>query len=150
MKKIPADLKFLQNIEVIDIAEEGKGVGKSGDLVIFIEKAVPGDVVDVELMRRKKKFYEGRISNMVKPSEHRTEPFCQHFGVCGGCKWQHLSYESQLQFKQKSVSDALQRLAKVDVSGMETILGSKASRYYRNKLEYTFSDKRWLTDVDMD
>ncbi len=150
MKKIPADLKFLQNIEVIDIAEEGKGVGKSGDLVIFIEKAVPGDVVDVELMRRKKKFYEGRISNMVKPSEYRTEPFCQHFGVCGGCKWQHLTYESQLQFKQKSVCDALQRLAKVDVSGMETILGSKASRYYRNKLEYTFSDKRWLTDLDMD
>lgn len=150
MKKIPADIKFLQNIEVIDIAEEGKGVGKFNDLVIFIDKAVPGDLVDVELMRRKKKFYEGRISNMVKPSEHRTEPFCQHFGVCGGCKWQHLSYESQLQFKQKSVSDALQRLAKVDVSGMETILGSKASRYYRNKLEYTFSDKRWLTDEDMD
>lgn len=149
MKKIPADKKFLQNIQVIDIAEEGKGVGKSDDLVIFIDKAVPGDIVDVELLRRKKKFYEGRIQNLVKPSEHRTEPFCQHFGVCGGCKWQHLNYDAQLQFKQKSVSDALQRLAKVDVSGMETILGSKASRYYRNKLEYTFSDKRWLTDDDM-
>ena len=149
MKKVPADIKFLQNIQVIDIAEEGKGVGKSDDLVIFIDKAVPGDIVDVELIRRKKKFFEARIQNMVKPSEHRTEPFCQHFGVCGGCKWQHLTYEAQLQFKQKSVSDALQRLAKVDVSGIETILGSKASRYYRNKLEYTFSDKRWLTDEDM-
>lgn len=149
MKKVPADKKFLQNIEVIDIAEEGKGVGKSDDLVIFIDKAVPGDLVDVELMKRKKKFFEGRISKLVRPSEHRTDPFCQHFGVCGGCKWQHLTYESQLQFKQKSVSDALERLAKVDVSGMETILGSKASRYYRNKLEYTFSDKRWLTDEDM-
>jgi 23S rRNA (uracil1939-C5)-methyltransferase len=149
MKKVPADKKFLQNIEVIDIAEEGKGVGKSEDLVIFIDKAVPGDIVDVELVRRKKKFFEGRIQNLVRPSEHRTDPFCQHFGVCGGCKWQHLSYESQLQFKQKSVTDALQRLAKVDVSGIETILGSKASRYYRNKLEYTFSDKRWLTDGDM-
>lgn len=149
MKKVPADKKFLQNIQVIDIAEEGKGVGKSDDLVIFIDKAVPGDIVDVELLRRKKKFYEGRIQNLVKPSEHRTEPFCQHFGVCGGCKWQHLNYDAQLMFKQKSVSDALQRLAKVDVSGMETILGSKASRYYRNKLEYTFSDKRWLTDEDM-
>ncbi len=149
MKKIPADKKFLQNIQVIDIAEEGKGVGKSDDLVIFIDKAVPGDIVDVELLRRKKKFYEGRIQNLVKPSEHRTEPFCQHFGVCGGCKWQHLNYDAQLQFKQKSVSDALQRLAKVDVSGMETILGSKASRYYRNKLEYTFSDRRWLTDNDI-
>ncbi len=149
MKKVPADKKFLQNIQVIDIAEEGKGVGKSDDLVIFIDKAVPGDIVDVELIRRKKKFFEARIQNLVKPSEHRTEPFCQHFGVCGGCKWQHLNYDAQLLFKQKSVSDALQRLAKVDVSGMETILGSKASRYYRNKLEYTFSDKRWLTDGDM-
>jgi 23S rRNA (uracil1939-C5)-methyltransferase len=149
MKKIPADKKFLQNIQVIDIAEEGKGVGKSDDLVIFIDKAVPGDIVDVELLRRKKKFYEGKIQNLVKPSEHRTEPFCEHFGVCGGCKWQHLTYDAQLQFKQKSVSDALQRLGKVDVSDMEPILGSAESRYYRNKLEYTFSDKRWLTDGDL-
>lgn len=149
MKKIPADKKFLNNIQVIDIAEEGKGVGKSDELVIFIDKAVPGDIVDVELMRKKKKFFEGRIHNLVKASEHRTEPFCEHFGVCGGCKWQHLNYDAQLQFKQKSVSNALQRLAKVDVAGMEPILGSKESRYYRNKLEYTFSDKRWLTDEDM-
>ncbi len=149
MKKIPADKKFLNNIQVIDIAEEGKGVGKSDDLVIFIDKAVPGDVVDVELLRRKKKFYEGRIQSIVKPSEHRTEPFCTHFGVCGGCKWQHLKYDAQLLFKQKSVVDALQRLAKVDTSGIEPILGSKETSYYRNKLEYTFSDKRWLTDGDM-
>jgi 23S rRNA (uracil1939-C5)-methyltransferase len=149
MKKIPADKKFLNNIQVIDIAEEGKGVGKSDDLVIFIDKAVPGDVVDVELLRRKKKFYEGRIQNIVKPSDHRTEPFCEHFGVCGGCKWQHLNYDAQLLFKQKSVVDALQRLAKVNTSGIEPILGSKETSYYRNKLEYTFSDKRWLTDGDM-
>lgn len=149
MKKIPADKKFLQNIQVVDIAEEGKGVGKSDDLVIFIDKAVPGDIVDVELLRRKKKFYEGKIYKLVKASEHRTEAFCEHFGVCGGCKWQHLNYDAQLQFKQKSVSDALQRLAKVDVSDMEPILGSAETRYYRNKLEYTFSDKRWLTDADM-
>ena len=149
MKKIPADKKFLNNIQVIDIAEEGKGVGKSDDLVIFIDKAVPGDVVDVELLRRKKKFYEGRIQNIVKPSDHRTEPFCEHFGVCGGCKWQHLKYDAQLLFKQKSVVDALQRLAKVNTSGIEPILGSKETSYYRNKLEYTFSDKRWLTDGDM-
>lgn len=149
MKKIPADKKFLSNIQVIDIAEEGKGVGKSDDLVIFIDKAVPGDVVDVELLRRKKKFYEGKIQNIVKPSEHRTDPFCEHFGVCGGCKWQHLNYDAQLLFKQKSVVDALQRLAKVDTSGIEPILGSKETSYYRNKLEYTFSDKRWLTDGDM-
>ncbi len=149
MKKISADKKFLQNIEVVDIAEEGKGVGKLEDLVIFIDKAIPGDVVDVELMRKKKKFYEARIQNFVKPSAYRTEPFCRHFGTCGGCKWQHMTYDAQLQFKQKSVTDVLERLAKVDVSGIEPILGSKASRYYRNKLEYTFSDKRWLTDEDM-
>jgi len=149
MKKIPAYKKFLSSIQVIDIAEEGKGVGKSDDLVIFIDKAVPGDVVDVELLRRKKKFYEGRIQNIVKPSEHRTDPFCKHFGVCGGCKWQHLNYDAQLLFKQKSVVDALQRLAKVDTTGIEPILGSKETSYYRNKLEYTFSDKRWLTDGDM-
>lgn len=149
MKKIPADKKFINNIQVIDIAEEGKGVGKSEDLVIFIDKAVPGDLVDVELLRRKKKFYEGKIQNIVKPSEHRTDPFCKHFGVCGGCKWQHLNYDAQLLFKQKSVVDALQRLAKVDTSGIEPILGSKETDYYRNKLEYTFSDKRWLTDEDM-
>lgn len=149
MKKIPSDKKFLSNVQVIDIAEEGKGVGKSDDLVIFIDKAVPGDVVDVELLRRKKKFYEGKIQNIVKPSEHRTDPFCKHFGVCGGCKWQHLNYDAQLLFKQKSVVDALQRLAKVDTTGIEPILGSKETSYYRNKLEYTFSDKRWLTDEDM-
>ncbi|HYK75351.1 MAG TPA: 23S rRNA (uracil(1939)-C(5))-methyltransferase RlmD [Daejeonella sp.] len=149
MKKLTADNKFLQNVPVIDIAEEGKGVGKLDDLVIFIDKAVPGDVADIELMRKKKKFFEARIQNLVKPSENRSEPFCEHFGVCGGCKWQHMSYEAQLHFKQKTVTDALQRLAKVDVTGMEPILPSQATQYYRNKLEYTFSDKRWLTDEDM-
>ena len=147
--KFSPDKKFLQNIQVVDIAEEGKGIGRSDEMVIFIDKAVPGDLVDVEVMRRKKKFYEARVQQIVKPSEHRTEPFCQHFGACGGCKWQHMTYEAQLVFKQKSVTDALQRLAKVDVSGIESILPSIATRYYRNKLEYTFSDKRWLTDEDM-
>ncbi|HUH32597.1 MAG TPA: 23S rRNA (uracil(1939)-C(5))-methyltransferase RlmD [Daejeonella sp.] len=147
--KFSPDKKFLQNIQVVDIAEEGKGIGKLDEMVIFIDKAVPGDVVDVEVMRRKKKFYEARIQQIVTPSEHRTEPFCIHFGACGGCKWQHMSYEAQLVFKQKSVTDALQRLGKVDVTGIEPILPSVATRYYRNKLEYTFSDKRWLTDEDM-
>ena len=147
--KFSPDKKFLQNIQVVDIAEEGKGIGRSDEMVIFIDKAVPGDLVDVEVMRRKKKFYEARVQQIVKPSEHRTDPFCQHFGACGGCKWQHMTYEAQLVFKQKSVTDALQRLAKVDVSGIEAILPSIATRYYRNKLEYTFSDKRWLTDDDM-
>lgn len=149
MKKVSAANKFLNNIQVIDIAEEGKGIGKSEDLVIFIDKAVPGDVVDVELTRRKRKFYEGKIHRLIRPSEHRTGAFCQHFGTCGGCKWQHMTYEAQLQFKQKSVVDALQRLAKIDTSSVEAILPSKQSKYYRNKLEYTFSDRRWLNDDDI-
>lgn len=149
MKRIPAEKKRIENILVTDIAEGGKGVGKSDDLVLFIEKAVPGDVVDVELYKKKKNFAEAKVTALIKPSEHRTEPFCPHFGVCGGCKWQHMTYEAQLQFKQKSVFDALERLAKVDVSNAEPILASFETRYYRNKLEFTFSNKRWLTDGDM-
>ncbi|WDF54932.1 23S rRNA (uracil(1939)-C(5))-methyltransferase RlmD [Mucilaginibacter sp. KACC 22063] len=142
----PASNKFFENIDVIDIAEEGKGVGKSDDFVLFIDKAVPGDVVDAEVYRKKKNFGEAKITALKKASEYRTEPFCEHFGTCGGCKWQHMTYAAQLQFKQKTVADALGRLAKIDVQDMLPIVGSPADRYYRNKLEYTFSDKRWLTD----
>ncbi len=149
MKKVPAELQFLKNIEVIDIAEEGKGVGKHQDLVIFIEKAVPGDVVDIQIYRLKKNLAEARITDFVKHSPDRVEPFCSHFGTCGGCKWQHLSYEAQLRYKQKTVLNALERLGKVDVKNAEPILGSAETQYYRNKLEFTFSNKRWLDDADM-
>lgn len=136
------------DIEIIDIAEEGKGVGKTDDLVLFVEKAIPGDIVDVELMRKKKSFGEGRIQTLKKASEHRVEPFCEHFGVCGGCKWQHMTYDAQLLFKQQSVENALARIGKVDTSSMEPILASGQTEYYRNKLEYTFSNKKWLTTLD--
>jgi len=149
MKKVPAELQFLKNIEVIDIAEEGKGVGKHQDLVIFIEKAVPGDVVDIQITRLKKNLAEAKITSFVKHSPDRVEPFCSHFGTCGGCKWQHLSYEAQLRYKQKTVLNALERLGKVDVKDAEPILGSSETQYYRNKLEFTFSNKRWLDDADM-
>lgn len=149
MKKVRSELKTLENIQVIDIAEEGKAVAKTEDFVLFIEKAVPGDVVDVEIYRKKRNYAEARIKTLVKPSEHRTDPFCIHFGICGGCKWQHMTYEAQLHFKQKSVVDALTRIGKIDVTGIETILPSVETRYYRNKLEFTFSDKRWLMDGDM-
>jgi len=148
MKRIPAEKKFIQNISVVDIAEEGKGVGKADELVLFIEKAIPGDVVDIELLRKKKNFAEAKITQLVKPSEHRVEPFCPHFGVCGGCKWQHMTYDAQLIYKQKSVTNALERLGKVDTSITEPILPSFETRYYRNKLEFTFSNKRWLTNQD--
>src|SRR5476651_1394252 len=131
---------ILQNISIIDIAEEGKGVGKTNELVVFVEKAIPGDVVDVEVYRKKKNFAEAKITNLKKPSEFRTEAFCSHFGVCGGCKWQHMLYNAQLVYKQKSVTDALQRIAKLDLTGLvRPIIPSEQTSYYRNKLEYTFS-----------
>jgi len=141
-----AKKRFFENVSIIDIAEEGKGVAKSDDFVLFVEKAVPGDVADVAVYRSKKNFGEGKITELKQASEYRTEPFCAHFGTCGGCKWQHMTYEAQLKFKQKSVADALTRIAKIDVEGMSPIIPSPADKYYRNKLEYTFSNKRWLND----
>ncbi len=141
-----AKKRFFEDVAIIDIAEEGKGVGKADDFVLFVDKAVPGDIADVHVYRSKKNFGEGKIVELKKPSEYRTEPFCQHFGTCGGCKWQHMTYDAQLKFKQKSVADALTRLAKIDVTGMLPIVPSPADKYYRNKLEYTFSNKRWLYD----
>ncbi|BAU53296.1 23S rRNA (uracil(1939)-C(5))-methyltransferase RlmD [Mucilaginibacter gotjawali] len=141
-----AKQRFFEDITIIDIAEEGKGVAKSDDFVIFVDKGVPGDIADVEVYRRKKNFGEGKITELKKPSEYRTEAFCEHFGTCGGCKWQHMTYAAQLKFKQKSVADALTRIAKIEVDRMTPIVPSPADKYYRNKLEYTFSNKRWLTD----
>lgn len=140
--------KILSALSVFDIAEEGKGVARADDMVVFIEKAIPGDVVDAAIYKKKKKFAEAKIAQLIQPSSDRVEPFCSHFGVCGGCKWQHMNYATQLKYKQKSVLDALQRIAGLDVSIAEEILPSAQDRYYRNKLEYTFSNKRWLTDAD--
>jgi len=140
---------IIPNLTIVDIAEEGKGVGKSDELVVFVEKAVPGDVVDVRIVKKKKNFAEAVIESLHQASDLRAVPFCQHFGTCGGCKWQHMGYSAQLHFKQKNVEAALQRLAKVDTSAIEPILGSVENRYYRNKLEYTFSNKRWLNKQDM-
>ncbi len=146
MRKPRTERTILQNVEVIDIAEEGRGIGKADNLVLFIDKGVPGDIVNAEIYRKKKNFAEAKIHSIIQFSDLRTEPFCQHFGVCGGCKWQHMTYDAQLHFKQKSVTDALERLAKIDVSECEEILPSSQTRFYRNKLEFTFSNKRWLTN----
>lgn len=140
--------KTLTALTVFDIAEEGKGVARAEDLVVFIEKAIPGDVVDATIYKKKKNFAQAKIANLITPSPDRLDAFCEHFGVCGGCKWQHMTYSAQLKYKQKSVLDALQRLAGLEVSHAEDILPSAQDRYYRNKLEYTFSNKRWLTDLD--
>nr|WP_199078384.1 23S rRNA (uracil(1939)-C(5))-methyltransferase RlmD [Pedobacter sp. ASV19] len=148
-KRKSGTVTILPNLHIIDIAEEGKGVGKADELVVFVDKAVPGDVVDVRLTKKKKSFAEAVIEELHTASEFRTDPFCQHFGTCGGCKWQHMQYDAQLKFKHKNVEAALQRLAKVDTTAMEPILGSAENKYYRNKLEYTFSNKRWLEKEDM-
>lgn len=145
MNKV-AKPRFFEDVTIIDIAEEGKGVGKVDDFVLFVDKAIPGDIADVQVYRSKKSFGEAKITNLKQPSAYRVEPFCEHFGTCGGCKWQHMTYEAQLKFKQKSVADALSRIAKIEVDGIMDIVASPADRYYRNKLEYTFSDKRWLYD----
>jgi len=149
-RRKPGAVTIIPNVHVIDIAEEGKGVGKADELVVFIDKAVPGDVVDVRLTKKKKNFAEAVIEQLHEKSTLRTDPFCQHFGTCGGCKWQHMGYQSQLKFKQKNVEAALQRLGKIDTSITEPILGSVKNRYYRNKLEFTFSNKRWLEKTDME
>ena len=138
----------LSELTVTDIVEEGRGVARANDLVVFIDKAIPGDIVDVTVYRKKKKFAEAKITNLIKPSVDRVDAFCSHFGVCGGCKWQHMDYAAQLKYKQKSVLDALQRLAGLEVAHAEEILPSAQDKYYRNKLEYTFSNKRWLTTLD--
>jgi 23S rRNA (uracil1939-C5)-methyltransferase len=140
--------KVLNGLTVHDIAEEGKGVARAEDMVVFIEKAIPGDVVDAAIYKKKKKFAEAKIEKIISPSPERVDPFCQHFGVCGGCKWQHMDYQAQLKYKQKSVLDALQRLGGLDITHAEAILPSAQDKYYRNKLEYTFSNKRWLTALD--
>jgi 23S rRNA (uracil1939-C5)-methyltransferase len=145
MNKAAKNLVF-ENVSIIDIAEEGKGVGKADDFVLFVEKAVPGDIADVQVYRKKKNFGEGKIIQLKQASAFRTDAFCEHFGTCGGCKWQHMSYQAQLQFKQKTVAGALTHLAKIDVSTMLPIIASPQDKYYRNKLEYTFSNKRWLND----
>lgn len=145
MRKNNRERIKIEQIEVIDIAEEGKGVAKSDDLVLFIPRVIPGDIVDVEVTRKKKNFAEANVISLRSPSPYRVDPFCEHFGICGGCKWQHMSYDAQLVYKNKSVENALSRIGKIDTSIMEEILPSKHTTYYRNKLEYTFSNQRWLT-----
>lgn len=134
-----------ENIEIIDVAAEGKSIAKVDDKIVFVPFTIPGDVVDVQIGRSRKKFAEGRVVNFVKRSENRVEPVCEHFGVCGGCKWQMLPYQDQIRFKQQQVVDNLVRLGKVELPEISPILGSAKTEFYRNKLEFTFSNKMWLT-----
>jgi len=139
----------LQNLMVHDYAAEGKALGKVDGKVIFIEGTVPGDIVDVLISKNKKDWAEGKAVRFHSLSSDRVTPFCEHFGVCGGCKWQMLPYEKQLQYKQNEVTQNLQRIGKIELPDIHPILGASPSRRYRNKLEFTFSNRRYLTDQEI-
>lgn len=140
---------IIENVEITGIGAEGKAIGRIDNFVIFVEDAVPGDFTDVLIYRKKKNYAEGRSVNIRKPSADRVDAFCEHFGVCGGCKWQHLSYEKQLAFKQQNIADALERIGKLELPALLPIIGSAKTKHYRNKLEYTFSNRSWLTKKEL-
>lgn len=142
-KKKP--LPLLENILITDIAAEGKALAKVDGLAVFVPYVVPGDVVDIQLRRKKHSYAEGEAVKFHQLSDRRAQPFCKHYGVCGGCKWQVLPYAEQIRYKQKQVIDHLQRIGKVDLPECRPILGSRQDREYRNKLEFGFSNKKWLT-----
>lgn len=131
------------------MAAEGKSIARVDDYVVFVPYVVPGDVIDIQVKRKRHRYAEGVAVKFHQYSEQRVTPFCQHFGVCGGCKWQCLPYEAQLQHKQKQITDNLERIGKIELPEISPILGSKQTTYYRNKLEFTFSNKRWLTEEEI-
>lgn len=138
-------LPLVQNLTITDVAAEGNALGRDGEMVVFVPFAAPGDVVDVQLEKKRSSYAQGRIERIVAPGSLRIEPRCSHFTVCGGCRWQHLPYSYQLECKRRQVVDALERIAKVQLPEIPMTLGSDAIWEYRNKMEYTFSNKLWLT-----
>lgn len=140
---------LLHKVEITDVAAEGKALCRIDDRVVFVSNAVPGDIVDIQVTKKRSNYYEGNAVVFHKLSPIRVTPFCQHFGVCGGCKWQNMPYDEQLKFKAKEVYNNLLRIAKVQLPEPLPILGSEKNRFYRNKLEYTFSNKRWLSPEEM-
>jgi len=139
------ELPLYEGIEITDVAAEGNSLARINDKVIFIPFGAPGDIVDVKIDRSRKSYSEGHIERMIKHSNIRETPKCRHFGVCGGCRWQHLPYSVQLELKQRQVKDAIERIAKVELPEISPIIGSEEIWAYRNKMEYTFSNKKWLT-----
>lgn len=139
----------IEDLEIIEAGAEGKAVGKQDGLIVFVPFVVPGDVVDVQVIKKKKGYAEARVVALKKASPYRVEPMCPHFGLCGGCKWQTLQYDKQLYFKQKQVDDNFKHLGKFDYPEIQPILASEKRSFYRNKLEFTFSNLRWLDEEDM-
>ncbi len=144
------DKVVFHQIKVLDAGAKGVSVAKAPDgKVIFIPNVVPGDVVDVQTFKKRKAYYEGKAVKFHELSEHRVEPICEHFGVCGGCKWQNMNYNQQLFFKQNEVKNHLQRIGKIELPEFEPILGSEKQFFYRNKMEFSFSNSRWLTEAEI-
>jgi len=140
---------ILSDVEIVDAGAEGKAIARVDGMVIFVPFVVPGDIVDIKIFKKKKNYAEGRAIALKQPSPLRREAACPHFGICGGCKWQTLDYTAQLQYKQQQVKDNLERLGHLDTSTMKPICGSEQVYYYRNKLEFTFSSKRWLKEGEI-
>ena len=145
MARKKKELPLLEKIEITGVAAEGKALARVNDLVVFVPYVVPGDVVDLQVRRKKHSYAEAEAVKFHEYSKERSQPFCKHYGICGGCKWQCLAYEYQLKYKQQQVVDALTRIGKVELPPVMPILGSENICEYRNKLEFTFSNKRWLT-----
>ncbi|WPR70942.1 23S rRNA (uracil(1939)-C(5))-methyltransferase RlmD [Flavobacterium sp. NG2] len=144
------DKVVFHQIKVLDAGAKGVSVAKAPDgKVVFIPNVVPGDVVDVQTFKKRKAYYEGKAVKFHEFSEHRVEPICQHFGVCGGCKWQNMNYDQQLFYKQNEVKNHLQRIGKIELPEFEPILGSEKKFFYRNKMEFSFSNSRWLTEEEI-
>lgn len=143
-------LPLLENIQIEGIAAEGKAIARLENKVIFVPYAVPGDIVNIQVTRKKSHYAEATITSIIQPSPMRIQPFCKHFGVCGGCKWQCLPYGEQLKAKQQQVEDALARIGKVSFPNISPIIGSKKTKAYRNKLEFGFSNKKWLTKEEIE
>ncbi len=140
---------FIENVTITDIGAEGKAIARVNDVVVFTTHVIPGDVVDVQVTKKRTKYMEARVVRVVKPSADRVQAFCEHFEACGGCKWQFLPYEKQLYYKQKQVVDQLTRIGRIELPEITPILGSEKTTFYRNKLEFGFSNKRWLTSAEM-
>jgi 23S rRNA (uracil1939-C5)-methyltransferase len=144
------DLPLLEKIKITDIGAEGNALARVDNLVVFVPMLIPGDIVDIRVIKKRKKYIEGRVTRFHEYSPDRIVTVCSHFGTCGGCKWQHLPYDLQLKYKEKQVRDNLTRIGKIELPVINPIIGSSEIFMYRNKLEYTFSDKRWLTKEEID
>jgi 23S rRNA (uracil1939-C5)-methyltransferase len=148
MRKSKFKQYTIPNVTITNAGSEGKSIARHEEKVIMVDFGAPGDVADIFISSSKKKVDFGRIERLISPSPDRVEPFCSHFGVCGGCKWQHMSYTAQLKYKNQQVLDAFERIGKFDFPPFEPILGSEKTTHYRNKLEYSFTDRKWLTSMD--